>query len=195
MYQKTVASGLRIQWCEERMCFSCSKCKDISNLIGSQSLAYCFRMHQSIAKISSIRMNLPADTTSRDAMISILLSLKEIFRRLNNQIPILDPINDMGINDIEFIESYNKLNELNFIPDAIIYLAAISNDPMGNKFEKITQEINYKSAIKIAKLARENGVKKFVFASSCSMYGFTSNLPKTEISVCSSYTGYSIKYV
>jgi nucleoside-diphosphate-sugar epimerase len=75
--------------------------------------------------------------------------------------------------------------------DAVVYLAAISNDPMGNKFEKITYEINYRSAIKIAKLAKQNGVKKFVFASSCSMYGFTSNLPKTERSTLSPLTAYA----
>ena len=39
--------------------------------------------------------------------------------------------------------------------DAIVYLAAISNDPMGNKFQKITFEINYKSALKIANLAKK----------------------------------------
>ena len=75
--------------------------------------------------------------------------------------------------------------------DAIVYLAAISNDPMGNKFQKITHEINCKSAIKIANLAKKNDVKKFIFASSCSMYGVTSSLPKTEKSKLNPLTAYA----
>lgn len=75
--------------------------------------------------------------------------------------------------------------------DAIVYLAAISNDPMGNKFQKITFEINYKSALKIANLAKKNGVRKFIFASSCSMYGVTSSLPKTEKSKLNPLTAYA----
>jgi len=55
--------------------------------------------------------------------------------------------------------------------DIIIYLAAISNDPMGEKFKKITNEINYKSCINIAKRAKKFGTKSFIFASSCSVYG------------------------
>jgi nucleoside-diphosphate-sugar epimerase len=72
-----------------------------------------------------------------------------------------------------------------------VYLAAISNDPMGNKFQKITFEINYKSALKIANLAKKNGVRKFIFASSCSMYGVTSSLPKTEKSKLNPLTAYA----
>ena len=75
--------------------------------------------------------------------------------------------------------------------DAIVYLAAISNDPMGNKFQKVTHEINYKSALKVANLAKKNGVSKFIYASSCSMYGFTSTLPKTERSGLNPLTAYA----
>ncbi len=75
--------------------------------------------------------------------------------------------------------------------DQIVYLAAISNDPMGNTFKKITHEINYKSAIKIAKLAKKSNVKKFIFASSCSIYGFTKNLTKSELSKLNPLTAYA----
>ena len=73
-----------------------------------------------------------------------------------------------------------SLNKLDFIPDAIIYLAAISNDPMGNEYKKITYEINTKYCIKIAKDAKKLGVKKFIFASSCSIYGAAGNKKKKE---------------
>ena len=49
--------------------------------------------------------------------------------------------------------------------DAIVYLAAISNDPMGNKFEEPTMAINYGSAVALAKQAKIHGVKSFVYAS------------------------------
>ena len=64
--------------------------------------------------------------------------------------------------------------------DCVIYLAAISNDPIGNKFEEPTLEINYKSAISIAKSCKEKKVKNFVFASSCSVYGINQGFPKAE---------------
>ena len=64
--------------------------------------------------------------------------------------------------------------------DHIIHLAAISNDPMGKEFELVTKEINQDSTIKIAKLANENNVKSFTFASSCSMYGSGGDGSKTE---------------
>jgi nucleoside-diphosphate-sugar epimerase len=55
--------------------------------------------------------------------------------------------------------------------DHVIYLSAISNDPMGVEFEAVTGSINADSAITCAELAKASGVKSFVFASSCSVYG------------------------
>ena len=67
---------------------------------------------------------------------------------------------------------YNILKDV----EHVIYLAAVSNDPMGNKYIKPTLDINYKSAIKIAKISKDYKVKTFTFASSCSMYGYKNNL-------------------
>jgi nucleoside-diphosphate-sugar epimerase len=75
--------------------------------------------------------------------------------------------------------------------DAIVHLAAISNDPMGNTFEEVTYDINYRSSIELAKKAREAGVKRFVFASSCSMYGFADDAPRTETSSLNPLTAYA----
>ena len=75
--------------------------------------------------------------------------------------------------------------------DAVIYLAAISNDPMGNAFEKPTIDINCNAAINIAQKAKEQGVKHFVFASSCSVYGFADDAPRTEISEVNPLTAYA----
>ena len=75
--------------------------------------------------------------------------------------------------------------------DAIVHLAAISNDPMGNKFEEVTYKINFRASIELAKNAKEAGVKSFVYASSCSMYGSADDRPRTEDSPLNPLTAYA----
>jgi nucleoside-diphosphate-sugar epimerase len=55
--------------------------------------------------------------------------------------------------------------------DAIIHLAALSNDPLGNFRPTLTYEINHHGSVRLAMLAKEAGVKRFLLASSCSNYG------------------------
>jgi nucleoside-diphosphate-sugar epimerase len=55
--------------------------------------------------------------------------------------------------------------------DAVVHLAALSNDPLGDINPDLTYDINYKASVRIAELAREAGVERFLFSSSCSMYG------------------------
>ena len=55
--------------------------------------------------------------------------------------------------------------------DAIIHLAALSNDPMGALDPELTLEINYRASVRLAGLAKSAGVDRFIFASSCSLYG------------------------
>lgn len=59
--------------------------------------------------------------------------------------------------------------------DAIVHLAALSNDPLGNINPDLTYDINYKASVRIAEMAKEVGVSRFIFASSCSMYGKAGN--------------------
>jgi len=75
--------------------------------------------------------------------------------------------------------------------DAVVYLAAISNDPMGKEFEKATFEVNQNSAVKIAKACKNAGVKSFVFASSCSVYGSADDKPRNEYSDLNPLTAYA----
>jgi nucleoside-diphosphate-sugar epimerase len=75
--------------------------------------------------------------------------------------------------------------------DAVVHLAAVSNDPMGNKFETVTNEINHKASVNLAKLASKAGVKRFVFASSCSIYGFAEGGPRTETDTLNPLTAYA----
>ena len=64
--------------------------------------------------------------------------------------------------------------------DHIIHLAAISNDPMGSEFKDLTEQINILASQNLLKLANDAGVRKFIFASSCSVYGSGGKALKTE---------------
>ncbi len=67
--------------------------------------------------------------------------------------------------------------------DAVIHLAALSNDPICELDENITYEINYKASVQAAKLAKSKGVKRFVFASSASVYGIASEVVSEKSAV------------
>jgi nucleoside-diphosphate-sugar epimerase len=75
--------------------------------------------------------------------------------------------------------------------DAVIHLAAVSNDPMGKQFEKATFSINSRATVELAKLAKKCGVKSFVFASSCSVYGDGAGETKSEASGVNPLTAYA----
>ncbi|MDW8124276.1 MAG: SDR family oxidoreductase [Geminicoccaceae bacterium] len=55
--------------------------------------------------------------------------------------------------------------------DAVLHLAGISNDPLGDLDPAVTFAINHEASVRLARLAKEAGVERFVFASSCSAYG------------------------
>lgn len=55
--------------------------------------------------------------------------------------------------------------------DAIIHLAGLSNDPLGDLNPELTYDINYRASVRLAELAKSVGVERFIFSSSCSNYG------------------------
>ena len=78
---------------------------------------------------------------------------------------------EFGLQEQRFKDVRNMEESDFYGIDAVVYLAAISNDPMGNEFESATAEINQNCAVRAATLAAQQGVSHFVFASSCSIYG------------------------
>jgi nucleoside-diphosphate-sugar epimerase len=64
--------------------------------------------------------------------------------------------------------------------DAVLHLAALSNDPLGDLNPRLTYEINHLATMRLAKLAKQAGVKRFLFSSSCSMYGAAGSSMLTE---------------
>jgi nucleoside-diphosphate-sugar epimerase len=74
--------------------------------------------------------------------------------------------------------------------DAIVHLAALSNDPLGNMNPECTYDINHRASVRLAKLAKERGVARFVFSSSCSNYGSAGDDILDENAVMNPVTAY-----
>ncbi|MGD0072551.1 MAG: NAD(P)-dependent oxidoreductase [Candidatus Bathyarchaeia archaeon] len=74
--------------------------------------------------------------------------------------------------------------------DAIVHLAALSNDPLGNLDPNMTYEINYRASVRLAKMAKKVGVQRYVFSSSCSTYGASGSEAVTEESPLNPVTPY-----
>jgi nucleoside-diphosphate-sugar epimerase len=75
--------------------------------------------------------------------------------------------------------------------EAVVHLAAISNDPMGKEFEQVTEDINQKASVSLAEASAAAGVKNFVFASSCSMYGYAEGGARKETDPTNPLTAYA----
>jgi nucleoside-diphosphate-sugar epimerase len=67
-------------------------------------------------------------------------------------------VRDVELRDLEGVE-------------AVIHLAGLSNDPLGNLNPRLTFEINHEAAVRLAELAKRAGVRRFLYASTCSVYG------------------------
>ncbi len=75
--------------------------------------------------------------------------------------------------------------------DAVVHLAALSNDPIGNLNDAWTEEINFKASVKLAELAKAAGVQRYLFSSSCIMYGAANTEIVTEDSPLDPKTEYA----
>jgi len=73
---------------------------------------------------------------------------------------------------------------------AICHLAALSNDPLGEVNPKLTEDINYSATVRLAKLAKDAGIERFIFSSSCSLYGVNDDIVN-EHSTLSPLTAYA----
>lgn len=81
------------------------------------------------------------------------------FGDLNSEVPFIrKDVRDVEISDLEGF-------------DAVVHLAGLSNDPLGDLNPDLTYEINYMASLNLARLAKTAGIRRFVFSSSCSNYG------------------------
>ncbi len=79
--------------------------------------------------------------------------------------------------------------------DAILHLAGLSNDPLGDLNPELTYKINYGASVRLATLAKEAGIQRFVFSSSCSNYGAGGTEMLTEESASNPVTPYGLSKV
>lgn len=75
--------------------------------------------------------------------------------------------------------------------DAVIHLAALSNDPMGQLNPTLTDQINFRATVHLAKHAKKQGIKRFLFSSSCSIYGIGKKEVVDEHSPVNPLTAYA----
>ncbi|BAY34022.1 NAD-dependent epimerase/dehydratase [Nostoc carneum NIES-2107] len=75
--------------------------------------------------------------------------------------------------------------------DAIVHMAELSNDPTGQLSPTITYDINHHGSVRLAKLAKEAGIRRFVYMSSCSVYGVATEGDVTEESPVNPQTAYA----
>jgi nucleoside-diphosphate-sugar epimerase len=79
--------------------------------------------------------------------------------------------------------------------DAVVHLAALSNDPLGNLDPNLTFDVNHKASVRLAELAKQAGVKRFVFSSSCSTYGAAGDDFLNETAALNPVTSYGVSKV
>lgn len=79
--------------------------------------------------------------------------------------------------------------------DAVVHLAALSNDPLGDLNAGITQDVNHRASVRLAELARDAGVERFLFASSCSLYGVAGDEMLDETAAFNPITPYGASKV
>jgi nucleoside-diphosphate-sugar epimerase len=102
----------------------------------------------------------------------------EFFHQENNVRVIKKDIRELSPPDLEGI-------------DAICHLAALSNDPLGKVNPDLTYDINYKASVRLAEMFKQVGGKKFIYSSSCSLYGRAGDEALTEEAEFNPITAYA----
>ncbi len=102
----------------------------------------------------------------------------------------LPPKCDEILKDVRDVEKKDLENV-----DGIIHLAGLSNDTLGDLNPELTYEINHAASVRLACIAKELGINRFVFASSCSNYGAAGDGLQNESAVLNPVTAYAISKV
>ncbi len=114
-------------------------------------------------------------------LVSILKSRGIMVGGVDQAIFAQSVVGDLSPVDIEYREDFRNLQVRDLSQfDAVVHLAALSNDPMGALSPGLTLEINGQGSVDLALKAKEAGISRFVFSSSCSVYGGGTINARTE---------------
>jgi nucleoside-diphosphate-sugar epimerase len=106
---------------------------------------------------------------------------------------------DFGDGSLRIPEIRKDIRDLNRSDlegfEAVVHLAALSNDPLGNLDPNLTFDVNHKASVRLAELAKQAGVKRFVFSSSCSTYGAAGDDFLDETAELNPVTSYGVSKV
>lgn len=106
---------------------------------------------------------------------------------------------DFGSSDCSYAKLERDLRDVSSEDirgfDAIVHLAGLSNDPLGSIRSELTYDINHHASVRLAKMAKQAGIRRFLFASSCSMYGAAGDAVLDEGSPLCPLTPYAISKV
>ena len=75
--------------------------------------------------------------------------------------------------------------------DAVVHLAELSNDPLGDLLPRVTYDVNHLGSVRLATLAKATGIERFVYASSCSVYGVARKTSSLRTSPTNPQTAYA----
>jgi nucleoside-diphosphate-sugar epimerase len=108
-----------------------------------------------------------------------------------------DPLLRGGIPDIPYVKKDIREVEPSDLQgcDAVVHLCALSNDPLGYFDPEITYKINHKASVALAEMAKEAGVQRYLFSSSCSVYGDSGAVMVDEESKPHPITPYAISKI
>lgn len=108
---------------------------------------------------------------------------------------LLGPLGDTGVAR-QIVKDLREVTPSDVAgADAVVHLAALSNDPTGELNPALTEEINFEGSMLLACAAKEAGASRFVFASSCSIYGQSEGSVLTEESSFRPLTAYAVSKV
>jgi nucleoside-diphosphate-sugar epimerase len=98
----------------------------------------------------------------------------------------------LGLTPLTIIKDLRRVEQKDFEGfDAVVHLAELSNDPLGENRPEITYQINHQGSVDLARKAKAAGVRRFVYASSCSVYGVGSGEFLDETSAVNPQTAYA----
>jgi nucleoside-diphosphate-sugar epimerase len=136
--------------------------------------------------------------TGTDGYIGVLLAA--VLRERGHEVMGLDTgfyrsgwlYDEVGARQADVVKDIRQVTRQDLVGfEAVVHLAELSNDPLGQHNPELTYDINHRGSVRLARLCKEAGVERFVYTSSCSVYGVGDDGFRTEESETNPQTAYA----